>query len=406
MSSSGKWARLGASFCIMSIGCGGQYAMSVALLPILTEFGASRSYVSFAYTLNMVFFGLGGIVMGRLFDRFGTVVPVVIGAVLIAIGFVGSAFARTLEALWIFYGVVAGLGGAATFAPLIADAAMTFDRNRGLAVAICATGNYFAGVLWPPVLQYFFDSSGWRPAFTGAGVLSFVAILPLALFLRGRPVIGHDVVTPLTRYEERSFDLPPEFVVRVLSIAGVGCCVAMAMPQVHLVAYCGELGYSAKKGAELVSVLFVFGIISRLTWGVISDRIGGMQTLFVGSSLQAAALLLFLTSADLPALYFFSGFFGLVQGGIVPAYAMIVRAHFPGDRVGQTTAIILMATLGGMALGGFLPGVIFDYTGSYTGAFVNAFAFNALNLAMVLYLFRKRTPLGRNATVSAPTQAR
>lgn len=396
------WVRLGASFFIMAVGCGAQYAMSVALLPIQTELGASRWLVSFAYTINMVSFGIGGILMGRLFDRYGAMVPIMLGAVLIAIGYAGTGLASNVYLVWLFYGVFAGIGGAATFAPLIADTALTFRRNRGLAVAICACGNYFAGVAWPPALQHFFDIFGWRATFVGAAVVSIVAILPLAVCLRARLSVTAAQAFGQGPATDRPFGLSPRAAMAALCVAGIGCCVAMAMPQVHLVAYCGQLGFTAQQGAQAVSILFMFGIVSRLVSGAISDRIGGLRTLLLGGTLQAAALLLFLSSSNLDSVYFFSGFFGLVQGGIVPAYAMIVREHFDSAKAGQITATVMMATLVGMALGGFMPGLIFDYTGSYTAAFLHGFGWNIANVVLIALLWRRMTkPLKAAAAIAA-----
>jgi MFS family permease len=257
-------------------------------------------------------------------------------------------------------------------------------------VAICATGNYFAGVLWPPALQFFIDSHGWRPTFIGAGIVCVLTIAPLSLLLRRRPQLAIETVAvPAGGDGSRPFGLSPGTVVTLLCIAGLGCCVAMAMPQIHLVAYCSQLGYTAKQGADVLSVLFIGGIISRLVSGAISDRIGGIRTIVLGSSLQGVALLLFLSSSDLGALFFFSGLFGIVQGGIVPAYAIIVREHFATARAGQNIATILMFSLAGMALGGLFAGIIFDHTGSYTAAFVHAFAWNLLNLSIVVFLLRR-----------------
>src|SRR5574341_796101 len=179
----------------------------------------------------------------------------------------------------------------------------------------------------------------------------------------------------------------------LLAVAGVACCVAMSMPQVHIVAYCGDLGYGAARGAEMLSIMLAFGIVSRLVSGWICDRIGGLRTLLLGSTLQGIALVLFLPFDGLVSLYVVSAMFGLFQGGIVPAYAIIVREYFPVRDAGVRTGIVLMATLFGMALGGWMSGAIFDLTGSYRAAFMNGIAWNLLNMAIagsLLLRSRKR----------------
>ena len=174
----------------------------------------------------------------------------------------------------------------------------------------------------------------------------------------------------------------------LLVIAGIACCVAMAMPQVHLVAYCSDLGYGAARGAEMLSLLLACGIISRLVFGWISDHIGGLRTLLLGSALQALALCLYLFSDGLVSLFAISALFGLFQGGIVPSYAIIVREYFSPNEAGARIGTIMMATMFGMAFGGWMTGVIFDWTGSYQTAFVHGIVWNLLNLSIAAWLLR------------------
>ena len=385
--------RLGAALLVMTIGGVGMYAMAVALPPVQAEFGVDRAAASLPYTLAMIGFGLGGILMGRLSDRFGVIVPVLIGAVCLGLGFIVAGLAPNLLVFALAHGLLIGLlGSAGTFAPLVADISLWFNRHRGIAVAICISGNYLAGAVWPPVLQYFFDTAGWRATFIGVGIFSFAAIVPLALLLRKRPPIPASAAGSLMNaaiVEQRPLGLTPNSLMVILAVAGVGCCVAMAMPQVHIVAYCSDLGYGPARGAEMLSLMLGFGIVSRLASGWIADRIGGLRTLLLGSALQAIALALFLPFDGLVSLYIVSALFGLFQGGLIPAYPIIVREYFPPGEAGGRLGVVLMATLFGMALGGWMSGAIFDFTGSYRAAFLNGIAFNLLNLAIVLWLLRR-----------------
>ncbi len=380
-----------AALAIMTIGGGGMYAVPVALPYIQADFGVGRSDASLPYTLTMVGFGLGGILMGRLADRFGVMVPALIGSACLAAGFV---LAGTAGGIWQFSlvsGLLIGLlGCSATFAPLVADTSLWFTRNRGIAVAICASGNYLAGTIWPPILQHFFETAGWRATYTGAGLFCLVAMVPLAIALKrrapalaaaGTPGAVHVPVAPL--------GLSHNALMVLLCVAGVACCVAMSMPQVHIVAYCADLGYGAARGAEMLSVMLGFGIVSRLLSGWICDRIGGLRTLLLGSVLQGIALILFLPFDGLVSLYVVSALFGLFQGGIVPAYAIIVREYFPPREAGARVGIVIMATLGGMALGGWMSGLIFDLTGSYHAAFLNGIGWNLLNVTIAVWLLRR-----------------
>jgi MFS family permease len=389
--------RLGASLLLMTTGGVGMYAMAVALAPVQAEFGAARGDASLPYTLTMIGFGIGGIVMGRLSDRFGVFVPLLIGGAGLGLGFVAAGSATTLLQFTLAHGILIGLlGCSATFAPLVADTALWFTRHRGIAVAICASGNYLAGTVWPPVLQYFFDTSGWRNTYNGVGIFCALTVTASAFALRRRPP-ALDASPSGSRFDvksDRPLGLSPNGLMVLLAVAGVACCVAMSMPQVHIVAYCGDLGYGAARGAEMLSLMLGFGIVSRLVSGWISDRIGGLRTLLLGSTLQGIALLLFLPFDGLVSLYVVSALFGLFQGGIVPAYALIVREHFRPAEAATRTGVVLMATLFGMALGGWMSGAIFDLTGSYRAAFLNGIGWNLLNLSIVFWLLC-RLPRGQ-----------
>jgi MFS family permease len=343
----------------------------------------------------MVGFGLGGIAMGKLADRRGVMWVVLIGAVGLGSGFVLAGQARSLTAFAIVHGVLLGaFGSAATFAPLVADTSLWFARRRGIAVAICASGNYVAGAVWPPIVQHFVDTVGWRSTYTGLGLFCVATMAPLALALRARPPVSAArpaapaaaAVASAHITSSRPFGWSPNQAQLLLCVAAVACCVAMAMPQVHIVAYCGDLGYGAARGAEMLSLMLGCGIVSRLISGAICDRIGGLRTLLLGSILQGVALLLFIPFDGLLSLYIISALFGLFQGGIVPSYAIIVREHFEPREAGARVGTVLMASLFGMALGGWMSGKVFDLTGSYHAAFINGVGWNLLNLLIVLLL--------------------
>jgi MFS family permease len=384
------WARLSVALALMTLGGSGMYVISVALAPVQAEFGVSRADASFPYTLTMLGFGLGGILMGRLSDRFGVMTTSMIGAIGLGSGFVLAGNAATLWQFSLAHGLLIGLlGSSATFAPLVADTALWFNRRRGIAVAICASGNYLAGAVWPPIVQYGFDTIGWRGTYVATGIFCAATMFLLAFTLRQRPpAMEASAHAAAVLGSNRPLGLSPNALTAVLAIAGVACCVAMSMPQVHIVAYCGDLGYGATNGAQMLSIMLGFGIVSRLVSGWICDRIGGLRTLLLGSMLQGIALLLFLPFDGLASLYVVSALFGLFQGGIVPAYAIIIREHFPPREAGVRTGIVLMATLFGMALGGWVSGAIFDLTGSYRAAFINGIAWNLVNLTIVLWLMR------------------
>jgi len=398
------WTRLAVALLISTIGGVGMWSVVVVLPVVQAEFGVARADATLPYTMTMIGFGIGGVFMGKLADRFGIVLPVLVGAIMLSLGYVLSASSTSILQFGLVQGVLIGFGTSTTFAPLLADTSLWFMKRRGAAVGLIASGNYLAGAVWPPIVQHFVQESGWREAHLGIALFCLATMLPLALlFLRRRApaaapaaAIANGGSSPL-----RPLGLAPGTLQLLLVIAGVSCCVAMAMPQVHLVAYCSDLGYGAARGAEMLSLLLVCGIVSRLTFGWISDHIGGLRTLLLGSFLQAVALILYLPFDGLVSLYLVSALFGLFQGGIVPSYAIIVREYFSPKEAGARVGVVMMATLFGMAFGGWMSGVIFDATGSYQVAFVHGILWNALNMSIagwLLWLVWKRP-----ATATATT---
>ena len=384
--------RLIVALLLMMIGACGMYVVAVVLPTVQAEFGVARADASMPYTLLMIGFGIGGMLMGKLADRFGVMVPLLIGAASIGLGFAVAGMAPNIWVFGIAHGLLIGLCGASsTFAPLIADTSLWFVRRRGIAVAVCASGNYLGGAMWPTIVQHFVETVGWRQTYYGLGAFCFVTMTGLALLMRRRPPLASFVATKsgATAPPGKPFGMTPLQAQALLCVAGVACCVAMSMPQVHIVAYCGDLGYGAARGAEMLSLMLGFGIASRLISGAICDRIGGLRTLLLGSARQGVALLLFRPFDGLVSLYVISALFGLFQGGIVPSYAIIVREHFPPGEAGTRVGAVIMCTMLGMALGGWMSGKVFDLTGSYHAAFINGIAWNALNLAIAFSLLRR-----------------
>ena len=387
------WLRLAVTLALSTIGGVGMWSVVVALPAVQAEFGVARGAASLPYTLTMVCFGLSGIALGRMSDRRGVMLPVAIGSVALALGYVAAASATSLWQYALAQGLLIGAGSAATFSPLLAHISLWFVRRRGIAVAIFASGNYLAGTLWPPIVEHFIQSAGWRHTYQGIAVFCLATMLPLTLLLRSKPPT-HDGAPRAGSQRTglpRSLDLSPGALQVLLVVAGLACCIAMSMPQVHLVAYCSDLGYGPARGAQMLSLMLGCGIVSRLAFGWICDRIGGLRTLLLGSMLQGIALVLFLPFDGLVSLYVVSALFGLFQGGIVPSYAIIVREYFDRAEAGARVSVVITATLFGMALGGWMSGAIYDLTGSYRAAFLNGIAWNLVNLSIVSWLLRRST---------------
>jgi MFS family permease len=368
----------------------------VALPAVQVEFGVPRADASLPFTLAMMGFAFGGVALGRISDRLGIIAPVAIGAVAIGAGYVAASLSSSLWLFALAY-VLVGVGTSATFAPLMADLSQWFTRRRGIAVAIASSGNYVAGTIWPPLIEHFIARDGWRATHFGIGIFCVVAMMPLLLALRRPTPMLAAAASAGAASPQGSIGLSPNALQALLCVAGVGCCVAMAMPQVHIVAYCGDLGYGPARGAEMLSLMLGFGIFSRLGSGFIADRIGGVRTLLMGSMLQGVALVLYFLFDGLTSLYVISALFGLFQGGIVPSYAIIVREYFPSREAGTRIGLVIMATLFGMALGGWMSGAIFDYSGSYRAAFANGIGWNLLNVTIATWLLFRTGRRGRVA---------
>ncbi|WP_291615072.1 MFS transporter [Bradyrhizobium sp.] len=387
------WLRLVVAVLIAAVGAVGMWSVVVVMPVVQAEFAATRGAVSLAATAIFFGFGLGGVIMGKITDRVGIIPAMAISIALLSASYV---LAGLSTALWQFIAIsfLMGLGASATFAPLMAEASHWFERYRGLAVTIVASGNYIAGTFWPPLVNWGTQAHGWRATHFAiavvCGVLMTILLLVLRQIMGGAAAHDHSNA-PAPRVD---LNLSTNTLTVLLCIASIACCVAMSMPQVHIVSYCGDLGYGPARGAEMLSLMMAFGIVSRIGSGFIADRFGGMVTLMIGSVAQAVALFFYLFFTSLPSLYLISAMFGLFQGGIVPSYAIIVRETMPANEAATRVGIVIFASVIGMSFGGWVSGVIFDLTGSYAAAFANGFAWNLLNIVIVLMLLmRKRQQL-------------
>lgn len=386
--------RLAAALAASTLGNAAMYVLAVAIPEVQKDFGGGRGEASLAYTAMMIGLAMGGYLCGRWADRYGIARVVTLAGVGTFAGFVVSAVSPNLVTFALAHCLLLGFFGiGGSFVPLIADTSLWWNRRRGVAVAVAASGNFLAGTVWPPIVQWGIDHFGWRPTFVALGVICGLGMVILAVRLRQRPplveaepAVNREALASGLPTARLAFGLPLGSAQTLLFLAAVGCCVAMAMPQVHIVAYCTDLGFSAARGAEMLSLMLGLGIVSRLVSGWISDHIGGLRTLLLGSTLQAVALALFLPFDSLTSLYVSSALFGLFQGGIVSSYAIIVREHFPPQEAGARTGAVLVGGQVGMALGGWMSGKVFDLTGSYHAAFINGIGWNLLNLVIVVFL--------------------
>lgn len=387
-----SWIRLVITLVVAIVINAGMWEIIAIMPAVQLEFGVDRAGASLPYTLTMIGFAVGNFVIGKSVDRFGVSLTLIGAALGVALGLYLAIISSSIL-MMSFAQLLIGLASAAGFGPLIADISHWFMKRRGIAMAIVASGNYLSGSIWTLLLAETLATQGWRAVYTFLAIMTLAVVIPLALILRRRlPDDAHVQAEAVSHANAKTSGLSPTALACLLGLAGVGCCVAMSMPQVHIVSYCVDLGYGPAVGAEMLSLMLLGGVGSRLISGLLADRLGGVKTLLIGSILQCIALFLYLPSDALISLYVVSLVFGLSQGGIVPSYAVIVREYMPAREAGARVGFVLMATIMGMAIGGWMSGWIYDLTGSYQLAFVNGIIWNGLNIAIMVWLLMRGRP--------------
>ena len=370
----------------------GMWAVVVIMPAVEAEFALTRAETSLPYMLSMLGYGLGNFIIGRWVDRVGIATALIGASFGIAVSFFAATQASDIGALAAVHFIL-GLVAAVGFAPLMSDISHWFLKWRGTAMALVASANYLSGAVWPTVLAGVLAQSGWRAVYLTLAVITVVVVPFLAMLLRRQVPDAAVGATVETISNSANISMSPARLQICLGFAGVACCVAMSMPQVHIVSYCVGLGYGPVAGAEMLALMLFGGVLSRIFFGLLSDRLGGVRTLLLGSALQCLGLAFYLPYDGLVSLYTVSLIFGLSQGGIVPSYALIVREYMPAKEAGARVGFVLMMTIWGMALGGWMSGWIYDVSGSYQMAFLNGIMWNLINIGLVVALFfRKPAP--------------
>jgi len=389
-----SWIVASAALCTLMMAFGSAWITAVALKDIAAEVDGTRSIPALASSLAWLGSGAGGILMGRIADRVGTRWTVICGALMIGAGLALSTFNPPWP-LWIGHGFFIGLIGLGGInAPMYVYISRWFDRRRGSALALISSGSYLAGALWPPLFERVIAAFGWRQTMLWYALAEIVVIVPVAALYFPRPpeVIHATTGSTKARASARVFNWRPNSVFALMCGAAVLCCIPMAMPQGHLVAFCSDLGIARSIGALMLSVLLGTAFLSRQIWGAISDRIGGLATVLIGSAWQAAAMVSFLLTQNEVGLFTVAAAFGLGFSGIIPAYVLALRELFPPAEAYWRIPTLLLFSGGGMALGGWIAGLLYDYFGYYAPAFAAGIGANILNLLIVgLLVARKRT---------------
>ena len=384
------WLRLIIIFTMSVIGTAGMWSVVIIMPSIQNEFSLDRAASTYPYVATMFGYGIGNIIIGRLLDRIGIRKPIIFALILLVASYLLSVLATNVFWLSIIQFFL-GFSAAAFFGPMMADISKYFYTRKGLAVSLVASGQHLCGAIWPFLIKDYLVDGEWKNAHFFIAFVCSTCIPILVFFLSDKKVKSRDIPKNFEKQDNVNtsvkLSISNKQIQILLMFAGVFCCVAMSVPQVHIVPLCIDFGYGLAVGTEILSFMLFAAVTSRILFGFLSDRIGPIQTLILGSSLQAISLSMFLPFNSQLSLYIIAVFFGLSQGGIVPIYAVIISKFLPANEVAERVGFLIFATIIGMSLGGWVSGEIFDYTNSYKLAFLNGIFWNIINVSIMVYLY-------------------
>ncbi len=398
-----SWKTAWLTLAILSISFGSPLLVVVGMKPIQEQMGIDRSVVALANALIWIGTGSGGILMGRLADRIGVRATVAIGAVMMAAGLALSS-TGSIWALYLGQGLMVGLlGSGGVYPPLLVNVTRWFDRRRGTAIALISSGQYIAGVLWPSVFQRAIAQLGWQTVMLGYGAVVVAFILPASLLLQPAPLaMPARISTTAAGKRHRVAGLSPNMAQALLCLASFCCCVPMAVPSAHLVAFCTDIGIQPTHSAAMLSVMLAAAFLARQLWGALADRVGGLRTILAGSATQALAIAAFLTTQDEVGLFAVAAAFGLGFSGIIPAYSIAIRDLYPSSQASWRIPLNLFTAMSGMAFGSWFAGLLYDHFGYYAPAFATGVAFNIANLLIIGWLVSRTGGLRRPVAWPVP----
>ena len=393
-----SWRAAWITLAILSVLFGSSLLIVVGMKPMQEALGTERSVLALAGSLVWIGTGAGGVLMGWLADRIGIRATVAIGASMVAGGLLLSSLGP-IWALYVGHGVMIGLlGNGGVYAPLLVYVSRWFDRRRGTAIALISSGQYIGGVVWPALFEHGIADFGWQPVMRAYAVIVLAAILPATLLLKPAPrttlAQPFQVSSDGTR---RVAGLHPNVAQALICLAGFCCCVPMAIPQAHLVAFCSGIGISPTHGAVMLSVMLAAAFVARQAWGALADRVGGLRTVMAGSAFQAVAISAFLLTVDEAGLFVIAAAFGLGFSGIIPSYSVAIRDLFPSAEASWRIPLVLFTAMGGMAFGSWFAGALYDHFGYYAPAFGVGILFNIANLLIVGFLVFRLSGARRSA---------
>lgn len=389
------WLMVAISAVLSGCAVGLISSITMFLVPLSADLGWQRGETALAYGIGAVGIGVGGIFMGLLADRFSTRPVVMFGVLGTAVPlYLLSTLESTLE-LYIYYALLGGLGAAAIFTPMVVNVGYWFHANKGLALGISTAAQSAGHALFPFAISFLIVAVGWRDSYLALSASTLAVMMVLALFVRVPP--GHAERMAAARAEETRTasaggDNGPVIILGWLSVATIFCCITMATPLMHVTPLALDKGFAADQAATVYAVVGLSAIIGRILYGKLADRIGGIRTYLVGSTLQTALVFWYTQIDTIEGLYFMSVAYGLGFAGVMTSIIIVIREHVPVHRQGVAMGVVGLLGWLGMGVGGYQAGYLYDLSGGYAWPFGAAVLAGVVNMALVagLHVFVTR----------------
>jgi len=388
------WVIVAVATLFMALGFGSNVTVPVLVKPFEQEFGWSRAAISMAYTALTIGAAAGGLFWGSLFDKIGAKRIVAFGVVCLCSALMLIGLQDQLWMIYLLYFVIGGFGFACMFTPLLALTGLWFNRRKGLALGIVTAGGAIGQGVAPVVFQMMISESNWRDAIFYLGAGFFIVMLPAVFLLRAPPVLVNSGET-VSKSDSNLWGLSHKITVPWLALAGVFCCICMAVPIVHLVPLAVGLKFSPETAASLLLTLMVSGTFGRVFFGAVADRIGALYTYFVASLMQTTMVFWFTQTESLFVLHIVAAIFGFGFSGVMTSLLICGREAAPLRIAGFTASVVSGTAWLGMGIGSYQGGYFFDLTGNYSWSYGNAAIAGMCNLVIVgsLIFYRRKQKL-------------
>ena len=381
------WIIVIVAFILSSVSFGVLASVGVFLKPLANEFGWSRGSLSFGYSTITIATAFFGLFWSYIADRYGSRWVVLFGSTTLGLPLLLLSSMESITEFYLYYFIFGAFGLATVTGPLYANIGTWFTKNVGLAIGLTVAGGAFGQGIIPYIVRFLIDKDDWRTAYSTLGTAYLILAIPIALLVRDSPRRKLITNEPAPRQKDGSpFPLPTKIVMSWLSCAVIFCCVAMAIPIVHLVPLLTDGGLSSHEAVTVLLFLMLSGVFGRIFGGKLADHIGALPSYAFMSALQTTVIFIFPYAENLILIYILSMIFGLAFSGVMVSFLVCVRMMVPGRYLARSMATVAMAGWIGMGLGGWQGGYIFDLTGDYFWSYRSGSIAGVINLT-ILFLF-------------------